>query len=33
MHQLRSWALLLAGFDAIYWSVCGILFPFAIEES
>jgi len=33
MSQMRSWLLLLAGFDVIYWSLCGILFPFAIEES
>ncbi|MGH9379023.1 MAG: heme exporter protein CcmB [Thermoanaerobaculia bacterium] len=33
MHQLRSWTLLLAGFNAIYWTVCGVLFPFAVEES
>lgn len=33
MHQLRSWTLLLAGFNAIYWIVCGVLFPFAVEES
>ena len=32
MGQLSSWALLLAGFAAIYWSLGGILFPFAIEE-
>jgi heme exporter protein B len=32
MSQMRSWILLLAGFDVIYWSLCGVLFPFAIEE-
>jgi heme exporter protein B len=32
MGQMRSWILLLAGFDIIYWSLCGVLFPFAIEE-
>lgn len=32
MGQMRSWILLLAGFDVIYWSLCGVLFPFAIEE-
>jgi len=32
MAQIRSWVLLLAGFDVIYWSLCGILFPHAIEE-
>lgn len=33
MHQLRSWTLLLLGFNAIYWAVCGVLFSFAVEES
>lgn len=33
MGQTRSWFLLLLGFDVIYWSLCGVLFPFAIEES
>ena len=33
MDQTRSWILLLLGFDVIYWSLCGVLFPFAIEES
>lgn len=33
MTQMQSWLLLLTGFDIIYWSLCGILFPFAIEES
>ena len=32
MRQLQSWTLLLAGFAVIYWSLCGILFPYAIEE-
>ena len=32
MEQIRSWVLLLVGFDVIYWSLCGILFPHAIEE-
>ena len=32
MGQMRSWILLLLGFDIIYWSLCGVLFPFAIEE-
>lgn len=26
MHQTRSWLLLLTAFDAIYWSLCGLLF-------
>lgn len=33
MGQARSWFALLIGFDVIYWSLCGVLFPFAIEES
>lgn len=33
MGQTRSWVLLLLGFDVIYWSLCGVLFPFVIEES
>ena len=33
MSQIRSWTLLLVLFDVIYWSLCGILFPQAIEES
>jgi heme exporter protein B len=32
MNQLGSWTTLLAGFAAIYWSLGGVLFPFAIEE-
>jgi heme exporter protein B len=32
MAQLRSWTLFLVAFSAIYWSVCGILFPYAVEE-
>jgi heme exporter protein B len=32
MGQLGSWMTLLAGFDVIYWSVCGILISYAIEE-
>ena len=32
MSQMQSWILLLLGFDIIYWSLCGVLFPFAIEE-
>ena len=26
MDQVRSWIILLAAFDAIYWSLCGLLF-------
>ena len=33
MSQLGSWMTLLAGFDVIYWSICGILISYAIEES
>ncbi len=32
MGQLRSWTLMLFAFDVIYWSLCGVLFPHAIEE-
>ena len=32
MGQLRSWLLLLASFDAIYWSLCGLLFDRVVEE-
>ena len=32
MSQIPSWTLLLASFAIIYWSVCGLLFPHAIEE-
>ena len=32
MSQIRSWAILLASFAVIYWSICGLLFPYAIEE-
>jgi hypothetical protein len=33
MKQLGSWVLLLASFAVIYWSVCAVLFPFAVEEN
>ena len=33
MGQLRSWTLLLVAFDLIYWTLCGILFPQAIEDA
>ena len=33
MSQLGSWTTLLIGFDVIYWSICGILISYAIEES
>lgn len=32
MEQLRSWCLMLLAFDVIYWSLCGVLFPQAVEE-
>lgn len=32
MGQLRSWTILLAAFDAIYWSICGLLFDRVIED-
>ena len=32
MGQTRSWLVLLTAFNAIYWSLCGLLFPRVIEE-
>jgi len=32
MQQLPSWISLLAAFDAIYWSLCGLLFGRVVEE-
>ena len=32
LDQLGSWTTLLAGFAIIYWALCGLLFPYAIEE-
>ena len=32
MSQIQSWTALLASFAIIYWSLCGLLFPHAIEE-
>lgn len=32
MLQLRPWMLLLLSFNAIYWSLCGVLFPYLFEE-
>ncbi len=32
MQQLQSWTLLLVGFDVIYWSLCGVLFSYVVEE-
>jgi len=31
MDQLTSWAGLLACFDLIYWSICGVLFPRVVD--
>lgn len=31
MGQLGSWLLLLACFDAVYWSLCGLLFDRVVE--
>lgn len=32
MEQLSSWLTLLLAFDAIYWSLCGLLFGKVLEE-
>ncbi|MEA2238948.1 MAG: heme exporter protein [Thermoanaerobaculia bacterium] len=32
MNQGKSWLLLLVAFDAIYWSLCGLLFNRVVEE-
>jgi heme exporter protein B len=32
MGQARSWILLLVAFDAIYWSLCGLLFGRVVED-
>lgn len=32
MQQVRSWISLLVAFDAIYWSLCGLLFGRVVEE-
>jgi heme exporter protein B len=32
MEQARSWTVLLAAFDAIYWSICGLLFDRVVED-
>lgn len=32
MGQMPSWALLLAAFDAIHWSLCGLLFGRVVED-
>ena len=33
MSQLGGWIGLLVAFDVIYWSLCGVLFPYVVEES
>jgi heme exporter protein B len=32
MGQARSWISLLVAFDAIYWSLCGLLYGRVVEE-
>jgi heme exporter protein B len=32
MGQARPWALLLVAFDAIHWSICGLLFSRVVED-
>ena len=32
MQQSRSWIALLASFDLIYWSLCGVLYGRVVEE-
>ena len=32
MSQMRSWILLLISFDVVYWLLCGVLFPYVVEE-
>ena len=32
MQQVTSWISLLVAFDAIYWSLCGILYSRVVEE-
>jgi heme exporter protein B len=32
MGQLRAWVTLLAAFDLIYWSLCGVLFSRVVED-
>lgn len=32
MEQLPSWITLLVVFDAIYWAICGLMFPVVVEE-
>lgn len=32
MENLQSWILLLVGFDAIYWALCGLLYGRVVED-
>jgi heme exporter protein B len=32
MGQAKSWIGLLTAFDAIYWSLCGLLYGRVVEE-
>ena len=32
MGQIRAWIGLLAAFDVIYWSLCGVLYGRVVEE-
>lgn len=32
MGQMKAWLVLLISFDAIYWSLCGLLFGRVVEE-
>src|SRR6185369_371544 len=32
MNQSRAWIILLLAFDAIYWSLCGLLYSRVVEE-
>ena len=32
MRQMGSWLTLLVVFDVVYWSLCGLLFTYALEE-
>ncbi|MGA7616122.1 MAG: heme exporter protein CcmB [Thermoanaerobaculia bacterium] len=32
MGQIRSWTMLLVAFNAIYWSLCGLLFGRVVED-
>ena len=32
MGQARAWTLLLATFDVVHWSLCGLLFGRVVED-